>query len=102
MNQSWRSLPVQSRLLLVALVVFLCSAAPVLADDGDEQASSPNAAPEAVAIPEVGGPPHGPDGEAITEAFRLAEQKEQERDEVLTSPAAVLSVLGNPELLLYS
>jgi len=39
--------------------------------------------------PVVGGPPNGPDNEAVMEAFRLAEQEEKKREEALASPAAV-------------
>jgi tripartite motif-containing protein 71 len=69
---------------VVALSLLLTSVAVAYAVGDDAEPPIPA---EAVA-PVVGGPPHGPDNEAMLEALRLAEQEEAKREEELASPAA--------------
>src|SRR4051794_12000495 len=69
---------------VVALSVLLASVAATYAVDREAESPIP---PEAV-TPVIGGPPHGPDNEAMTEAFQLAEQEEEKREKELASPAA--------------
>jgi len=88
-NRSRRGLFAQSRLLLVALVVFLCSAVPVLADDPNEQIPPAIAVPEGSVALEVGGPPNGPNHEEMVEIFQRTKHEEEELEEELASPAAV-------------
>lgn len=77
----------QSRWLLVAVLVFLGAAAPVLADDAPGD-SSPPTSPKGTMAPAAGGLPTGPNSKAVTEAYRLAKEEEEEREEELASPAA--------------
>jgi DNA-binding beta-propeller fold protein YncE len=88
-NRARGGLIAQSRSLLVALVVFLCSAAPVLADDAAEKDPPPIAVPEGLVAPEIGGPPNGPNHEEMVEILQRTEQEEERREEELAAPAAV-------------
>jgi tripartite motif-containing protein 71 len=88
-DRSRHALFVQSRLLFVALVVFLCWAVPVLADEQAEQAPPPIAVPEGSVGPQVGGPPNGPNHEEMVEILQRTKAEEEEREEALAAPASV-------------
>src|SRR5689334_18431775 len=82
----------RSHWMLAALVLFLCSAAPVLADDSSEQAASGVPAESPVSggpLANIGPPPNGPSSEQVIEALQGAEREEEEREAILASPAAV-------------
>jgi sugar lactone lactonase YvrE len=79
---------------LVAFGLFLCSAAPVLADDVSEDA--PAGSPPVAASPvsggppaNIGAPPNGPSNAEIADLLQGAKRAEEEREEFLASPAAV-------------
>jgi len=69
--------------LALSVLLALIAAAYAVADEGEPSV------PEGTMAPVVGGPPHGPDGAAVMDAFRLAEQEEGKREEELASPIAV-------------